>query len=168
MYHIIKKGIPTLVTQVDLISQNWWKSKISDNLFLNQFIKLHAGHFSVFTVSYFLSEILVIPESRRRRNLENFTFFILKKLVEMPPPICKIWERPFKKFWVSQPGMDRQRGKIWFLESLKCLFWEYILKKINIVRWSSISQWLIFLKKIQPFKLNLQMGENIYLQFWAK
>ena len=28
-----QKVDPALVTQVDLIDQNWWESKISDNLF---------------------------------------------------------------------------------------------------------------------------------------
>ena len=43
------------------------------------------------------------------------------------------------------------------------MFSEYILKKTNIVRLSTISQWLIFLRKIQPPKLTIQAGKYYLL-----
>ena len=43
------------------------------------------------------------------------------------------------------------------------MFSEYILKKTNIVRLSTISQWLIFLRKIQPPKLTIQVGKYYLL-----
>ena len=37
------------------------------------------AYFAIFTVSYLLSENLVILDSGRRRNLENFYFFYFKE-----------------------------------------------------------------------------------------
>ena len=59
--------------------------------------------------------------------------------------------------------MIRQPRKVYFLEYRKCLFSEYILKTTNIVRWSTISQWLIFLTKKQFFKLTLEGGKHYLL-----
>ena len=98
-------------------------------------------YIAIFTVSYFLSEILVIPNNERRRNLENLNFLIFKKLAEMPPA-----ESLFKRFSVSQRSIFRQQTKLQFLEPLKHFFSEYILKIINIVRSSSET---VFQQEIQ-------------------
>ena len=53
--------------------------------------------------------------------------------------------------------MVRQQRKVCFLETLKRPFLEYIILKIvNKVRLSAITQWLIFFRKVQPCKLTLQ------------
>ena len=47
------------------------------------------------------------------------------------------------------------------------MFSEYILKKkTNIVKLSTIRQWLIFLRKIQPFKLTIQVGKYYLLSLY--
>ena len=47
------------------------------------------------------------------------------------------------------------------------MFSEYILKKkTSIVRLSTIRQWLIFLRKIQPFKLTIQVGKYYLLSLY--
>ena len=47
------------------------------------------------------------------------------------------------------------------------MFLEYILKKTNTARWSTIIQWLIFLRKKQPFELTLQGGKHLLsLNMW--
>ena len=47
------------------------------------------------------------------------------------------------------------------------MFSEYILKKkTSIVKLSTIRQWLIFLRKIQPFKLTIQVGKYYLLSLY--
>ena len=47
------------------------------------------------------------------------------------------------------------------------MFSEYILKKkTSIVRLSTIRQWLIFLRKIQLFKLTIQVGKYYLLSLY--
>ena len=42
----------------------------------------------------------------------------------------------------------------------------YSQKKTSIVRLSTIRQWLIFLRKIQPFKLTIQVGKYYLLSLY--
>ena len=48
-------------------------------------------------ISNFLSEISRNPSNGRRRNFENFFFFFLTTLTEMPPAIFKICAKKFMK-----------------------------------------------------------------------
>ena len=45
---------------------------------------------ALFIISHLLSEILRIPGNSRRRDIENFYFFVFRKLKEKPPPKSKI------------------------------------------------------------------------------
>ena len=65
--------------------------KVLVEIGLNRLSDLHIilGHITIFTVFYFLSEILIIPDNGRNRNLE-ICYFFFKKLTEMPPLKCKI------------------------------------------------------------------------------
>ena len=50
---------------------------------------------AIFIVSYFLSEIFVIPDNERRRNLENLNFVIFKKLAELRPIVSTVHRKIF-------------------------------------------------------------------------
>ena len=69
----VTKGHSTLVTQVDLIKLR----KVFVKTSLNSQSTLHIPPWDItlFTVSYFFSEILRIPDNGRNRNLEVFYSF---------------------------------------------------------------------------------------------
>ena len=141
--------------------------KVLVTVSLNRLSSLHipSWYITLFTVCYFLSEILRIPDNGRKRSLRFFTlFFFFKKLTEIPPLNCK---EIFKEFHKSlEEFMVGQQRKFCFLDPLKCYssFCEYIfniniggkINKISIGRKSTSSQWLIHFRKIGHGKLSLQ------------
>ena len=66
--------------------------KVLVTIGLNRLSSLHipSWHITLFAVSYFLSEILRIPNNGRNRNLEILLLFFFKKLPEIPSLNCKI------------------------------------------------------------------------------
>ena len=59
---LVKKGHPSLATQVDLIFQNWWEFKVLATIGLNRLSCFHRPlwYTNLFTVSYSLLDILSI------------------------------------------------------------------------------------------------------------
>ena len=59
---LVKKGHPSLATQVDLILQNWWEFKVLVTIGLNRLSSFHRPlwYTNLFTVSYSLLDILSI------------------------------------------------------------------------------------------------------------
>ena len=59
---LVKKGHPSLATQVDLIFQNWWEFKVLATIGLNRLSCFHRTlwYTNLFTVSYSLLDILSI------------------------------------------------------------------------------------------------------------
>ena len=129
--------------------------KVLVTIGLNRLSTLHIPSWCItpFTVSYFLSEILRIPDNGRNRNLEICYSFFLQEThrdtTELLNPQRKILKYSVKVFWF--PTMVEQWRKFCFLEPLKCLFssfCEYIYninigrktKKINIGRKNTSSQ----------------------------
>ena len=119
----VQKGHPTLVTQVNLILWNCKNLKYQWQS-VKQVFSLHIPlwHITLFTVSYFLSEILRIPDNGRNRNLEIFHSFLSRNSQRYHHWIVKSTEKIFKEFCKGLPTMVGQRRKFWFLEPVKRLF----------------------------------------------
>ena len=74
--------------------------------------------YCIFKVSYSWPDFLRIPANDTMRNLNNFSFINLTKML---PAKCKICERNIK-FFTSLPTMVGQQSKFCFLEHIKCQF----------------------------------------------
>ena len=113
---------------------------------LNRLSSLHvpSRHMTLLTVSYFLSEILRIPDNGRNRNLEIFYSFF-KKLTEIPPLNCKIYlENVLEKSLCKNfPTMLGSQELLFFRVSktpLLSICGYIFLKKMNIGRKNTCSQ----------------------------
>ena len=93
--------------------------KVSVTVGLNKLSSLHipSWHITAFTVSYFLSEILRIPDNGRNRNLEIFYFFFQETLNHYW--IVKFTEKIFKEFCKDLLAMVGQRKKKLFSRASK-------------------------------------------------
>ena len=69
-------------------------------------------YIALFTVSFFLSEILRIPDNSGKKFRDFSFFMICKKLKEMPTPRCKIHGKNFFKKMVKAcwPWLDKENN----------------------------------------------------------
>ena len=126
----IQKGHPTLVTQVDLILQNWWEFKVLVTVGLNRLFictncygMLHFLQFLISSRRFWKSLVMVQGEIYRTKLLLFSSFF--KKFTDKPPKKCIISKRILKILFKRAPTMVGQRRKFWYLERLKCLLREF-------------------------------------------
>ena len=73
--------------------------KILVTIGLNRLSSWHiiSGHITLFTVSYFFSEILRIPDDGRNRNLEIFYSFFQETHRDTTTELYNPWRKFFKK-----------------------------------------------------------------------
>ena len=79
-------------------------------------------YITLFTISYFLSNILRIPDNGRNRNLEDFSLLLFSRNSRYHHCIVKPMEKIFKEFCKGFPTIVGQQRKVCFAELLKYLF----------------------------------------------
>ena len=115
----VHKGHPTLVTQIDLILQNWWEFKVLMTITVNKLSS--CSHLLRYT-AHFKNRFFRISGNGRRRNLDNFYFFLFSlKSYTCHNQSVKSTEKNFKTFFRNLLTMVGQQ-KFWFLKRPKCLF----------------------------------------------
>ena len=77
---------------------------------------------TLFTISYFLSNILRITDNGRNRNSEDFSLILFPGNSRYHHWILKPTEKIFKEFCKGFPTMVGQRRKVCFPEPLKHFF----------------------------------------------
>ena len=77
-------------------------------------------HISLFTVSYFFSEVLITPSDGKIRNC--FSFFFSRNSKRYHYWVVKSTHKIFKEFCKGLPIMVEQKRKFCFLQPLKRLF----------------------------------------------
>ena len=90
----------------------------------NRLSSLHIPlwHIALFTVSYFLSEILRISHNGKNTNLKIYYSFFSRETQRYHLWIVKSTEISFKEFCKNLLTLVEQRREFYFLEPLKRLF----------------------------------------------
>ena len=117
----VQKGHPSLVTQVDLILQDWGEFKVFETLWTGYPVaqtfygKLHSLQFLISSWRF-----LRISGNGRRRNFDNFPFFTYVKSYSEPPAKCKIYRKNLKKnLWKTVKNVNFYNVKNIFFVTLR-------------------------------------------------
>ena len=117
----VQKGHPTLVTQIDLILQNWWEFiKCYWQSVYTVCLVAHTFHCILLFLQFFISsQRFWVPLVMADRVVLIIFTFLKRKLQRCKS--VKSLERIFEKFSRGLPTMAGKQRKFWFTGPLKHL-----------------------------------------------